>query len=55
MVVKKNLPFFIQKKENKSYHIDYIFLKGMEAKSIDIGLYSDWIELSDHMPLVCEI
>ena len=27
----------------------------MEAKNIDIGLYSDWIELSDHLPLICEI
>jgi hypothetical protein len=52
---EKEPTFFHTKKENKSYHIDYLFLKGMEAKSIDIGLYSDWIELSDHMPLVCEI
>ena len=52
---EKEPTFFHTKKESKSYHIDYLFLKGMEAKNIDIGLYSDWIELSDHMPLVCEI
>ena len=44
-----------EKNKNKSYHIDFLFLKGLTVKSFDIGSYEDWIGFSDHMPLICEI
>ena len=52
---EKDTTFFHTKKEIKSYHIDYLFLKGMEVKTLDIGSYEDWIKYSDHVPLICEI
>jgi exonuclease III len=39
------------KKKDKIYHIDYIYLKGIKPISADVGIYEDWIKLSDHMPL----
>ena len=50
---ESNKTFFHTKKENLSYHIDYIFSK----KKIDnfyLGTYKDWIKSSDHVPLFCE-
>ena len=47
--------FFHTKNKNKSYHIDFLFLKGLTIKTFDIGSYEDWIGFSDHMPLICEI
>jgi exonuclease III len=51
--------FFLHRSEAKPYHIDYVFaheehLKGynMDAK---VGFPCDWIDLSDHMPLVVEL
>ena len=46
--------FFHTKKENLSYHIDYIFSKN-EVCSFNLGSFKDWIKYSDHMPLICEI
>ena len=40
---------------NKKYHIDYAFVKGFTISNIEIGLYADWIEYSDHMPLILDI
>ena len=42
---------FHTKNESKKYHIDYIYSKGIDSISLDIGLYNDWIKLSDHVPL----
>lgn len=39
------------KKKSKPYHIDYVYQKGFETKSIEIPQFEDWISLSDHMPL----
>ena len=49
------LTFFHTKKENKSYHIDFLFLKALNAQRVEIGSYSEWIRFSDHMPLICEV
>jgi endonuclease/exonuclease/phosphatase family metal-dependent hydrolase len=43
---------FHTKKESKKYHIDYIYTKALGSKKLDIGSYSDWIKLSDHVPLI---
>jgi exonuclease III len=47
---------FHTKNKLKPYHIDYLYLKGMQNNSTEIGEYEDWISLSDHMPLTvnCE-
>ena len=49
--------YFRRNKEMK-YHIDYCFLTKDLYKNIHevyVGDYRDWIELSDHMPLVVDI
>ena len=46
---------YMFRKEHKPYHIDYIFAgKYWQRKlqNLDIGQYQDWIEYSDHMPLI---
>jgi exonuclease III len=49
--------FFLQKNEKKKYHMDYVFASEeylRSLKSIEIGKIEDWINESDHMPVVCE-
>jgi exonuclease III len=50
--------FYLQKRIEKPYHIDYIF--GSEEfsksiKSLTIGKTEQWLKLSDHMPVIVEI
>lgn len=44
---------FLQRKREKPYHIDYAFLSHdlLHSASIELGKYTDWIGLSDHVPL----
>ena len=49
--VEKSTTLYHTKKRDKIYHIDYIYLKGIKPTSVDVGIYEDWIKLSDHMPL----
>ena len=53
---EKTPTFYLQRKLEKPYHIDYIFIpKSFINKSrLEIGKYKDWIHLSDHMPLIFE-
>ena len=47
--------FYMYKKEERPYHIDYTFVpQGLLESNIKmtIGEYDDWIDASDHMPLV---
>lgn len=40
---------------NKPYHIDYCFASSdmiQKLKEVEVGEYSKWISVSDHMPLV---
>jgi len=49
--------FFLQKNKNKPYHVDYCFLnKNMifSKTSVEIGKYENWIDLSDHMPIIID-
>jgi len=46
---------FYTKNLNKTYHIDYAFIRGFKIKNIEVGDYSDWINHSDHMPLIIDI
>ena len=52
---EKQPTFFHTKNENKSYHIDFLFLKSFNSKKVEIGSFSEWIKFSDHMPLICEV
>lgn len=48
--------FYLHKKLNKAYHIDYAFLsKHYHGSEIQIGESSDWLSYSDHMPLFLKI
>lgn len=47
--------FFMYRKEEKQYHIDYCFHGSYWAsrlQSVEIGQYDGWKEYSDHAPLV---
>lgn len=49
--------FYMYRKEDKPYHIDYIFMPKLFLKNVkqfSIGNYVEWIKYSDHMPLFIE-
>jgi exonuclease III len=48
--------FFLQKNLDKKYHIDYVFADKnyFKAIEIDIGVQSDWLQISDHMPITID-
>lgn len=49
---------FLQGKNEKPYHIDYIFGNNKlidNTEKVEIGKYDEWIDYSDHMPLYTEI
>lgn len=54
---EKNPTFFLQKKREKPYHIDYAFIQSekMNNSNIELGKYEDWIEFSDHLPLIVDL
>ncbi|MCP3928198.1 MAG: endonuclease/exonuclease/phosphatase family protein [Bacteroidetes bacterium] len=50
-----NPTFFLQRKREKPYHIDYFFTSSeFETISFEIGKYENWIETSDHVPITYE-
>jgi len=54
---EKTPTFFLYRKEERAYHIDYAFLSNdmVEKSTIDIGKYTEWIGTSDHMPLCINV
>lgn len=46
--------FYLHRKPERPYHIDYAFLPmhKLSDASIQIGEVKDWLALSDHMPLI---
>jgi exodeoxyribonuclease III len=55
---EKQPTFFMQRKRNKPYHIDYCFAsKSLIDGGCDyvIGIYDDWIDKSDHVPIIINI
>ena len=49
--------FYLYRKNDKPYHTDYIFLPIdflKRTKQFTIGEYKNWIEYSDHMPLLID-
>jgi len=49
--------FFLQRKKEKAYHIDYAFASSNLANKcrLDVGEFGDWIAVSDHVPLTIRI
>lgn len=47
--------FYMHKKEERPYHIDYTFVSEQQIKwgvEVTVGGYGDWIDASDHVPLL---
>ena len=52
-----NPTLYFQRNPERPYHIDYVF--GVKRfsdrlKKIEIGKLNKWLEISDHMPILCE-
>ena len=48
---------FMYRKKDKPYHVDYCFASNYfldKLVNMEIGKYDDWIEFSDHMPIITE-
>ena len=49
--------FFLHRKIEKPYHIDYIFgclFFQNRVKKIEVGPIKQWLSVSDHLPIICE-
>ncbi len=54
---ESNPTFYLQRKLEKAYHIDYIFGSQEfqnDLKELKIGKVEFKLEISDHMPMICE-
>ena len=49
--------FFMNRKLEKPYHIDYAFASAdiIQSSGISIGRPEDWLEFSDHMPVILDV
>ena len=49
--------FFLHRKEEKSYHIDYVFMSSdlLSSCKLELGNVNDWLTFSDHMPISATI
>jgi len=54
---EKTPTFFLHRKEDRSYHIDYVFLSKnlLDKSKLSIGNREDWITVSDHMPVLVTV
>jgi len=48
---------YMHRKFERPYHIDYAFLPVgfLNSSGVRVGLYEEWIEYSDHMPVIMEV
>ena len=49
--------FYLHKKQEKGYHIDYVYGSPIFRNALtdfQIGAYEDWIQYSDHCPVICD-
>ncbi|GGL43155.1 endonuclease/exonuclease/phosphatase family protein [Halarchaeum grantii] len=49
--------FFMHKKRDRGYHIDYVFSNRgrLNGAEIRIGDYDEWVDASDHVPLLVDL
>ena len=49
--------FYLHRKLEKSYHIDYAFASSslLPSANLEIGKFNEWISFSDHMPVIFEV
>lgn len=50
--------FFMHKKRERAYHTDYVFVPNDWTNSgvrVEVGAYDEWIDASDHMPIVVDV
>ncbi len=49
--------FFLYRHEDRGYHLDYAFLTNalLDRSQVALGSYADWIQHSDHLPLVLDL
>lgn len=49
--------FYMYRKLGRPYHIDYAFLSSdlLTSSAVSIGKPDEWLEFSDHMPVVFTI
>jgi len=50
--------FFLHRNQKKPYHIDYCFASDHiieKVQKVEIGNFENWIEFSDHSPLIIDI
>jgi exonuclease III len=51
--------FYLHRSKHKPYHIDYVFVHDSVLAGtkplINVGEWTDWIEVSDHMPLAVDM
>ena len=54
---EKNPTFYMNRNLEKSYHIDYAFLSNdlLQPANVSIGNPSEWLQFSDHMPVIVSI
>ncbi len=52
---EKNPTLFHRKNTDLPFHIDYIFTKSFEVKTVEVGTSQDWLGLSDHCPIVVNL
>jgi exonuclease III len=46
--------YFHQRNQNKPFHIDYIYSNLTPIRSVEVGTFSRWSTISDHVPLIAE-
>jgi endonuclease/exonuclease/phosphatase family metal-dependent hydrolase len=49
--------FYLHRNETRSYHIDYAFVSSvfLDRLTMEIGRKEDWLDISDHMPLIIDL
>jgi hypothetical protein len=48
--------YYFYRHQDKPFHIDYVFVpKGWRLKSVEVGSFQKWGNLSDHVPVVVDV
>jgi exonuclease III len=52
---EKRPTYYFYRHQDKPFHIDYVFIpKVWRSKSVEVGSFSEWGHLSDHVPVVVD-